>query len=153
MSRFTETKNNVFDAAGITLKQAQLLEYMFLYGEFISYKELAEHFDTTHNVIGRMVAALRRKGMANRSIGGECDGYTKDPVPCDEWEVYLDGAAWDLRKSFKEWDAWLHEQKAAEEAESANRYAKWESERKAKKARIEPAHWCVVLPVKTRTTL
>jgi DNA-binding MarR family transcriptional regulator len=90
-SRFTTTPSSIFETAGITLKQAQVLEYLFLVSQ-ATYRGIAHQFDTLPINVGRSVGALLRRGMARR-IG--------------EQAVTVDRAVWRLRVSYAAWDAWL----------------------------------------------
>jgi hypothetical protein len=74
-SRFTTTPSSVWDNAGITLRQAQMLEYLFLQtsGQ-ATYRGIAHQFDTSPINVGRSVSALLRRGRPWRWIGrhGAC---------------------------------------------------------------------------------
>jgi hypothetical protein len=83
-SRFTTTPSSIFETAGITLKQAQVLEYLFLVSQ-ATYRGIAHQFDTLPINVGRSVGALLRRGMARR-IG--------------EQAVTVDRAGWRLRVSY-----------------------------------------------------
>jgi DNA-binding MarR family transcriptional regulator len=92
-SRFTTTPSSVWDNAGITLRQAMLLEYLFLMPSGrATYKDLAAQYDTSPINVGRSVGALARRGMVRR-VG--------------EQAVTVDRAAWRLRITYAAWDAWL----------------------------------------------
>lgn len=118
MSKFTRMPNNVFKNAGVTLKQAQLLEYLFLFEETtVTYGDLAAHFRATNNVVGRLVSPLRKKGMVRREIVAPNAslfdaGHIEDPIACSDWDVVLGGEAWKLRRSFAAWDQWLTQKTA-----------------------------------------
>jgi hypothetical protein len=92
-SRFTTTPSSIFETAGITLKQAQVLEYLFLMpaGQ-ATYRGIAHQFDTSPINIGRTAGALLRRGMVRR-VG--------------EQGVTVERAGWRLRVSYAAWDSWL----------------------------------------------
>jgi DNA-binding MarR family transcriptional regulator len=90
-SRFTTSMSTVFETAGITLKQAQVLEYLFLVPQ-ATYRGIAHQFDTSPINIGRAVGALLRRGMVRR---------------VEEQGVTVERAGWRLRLSHRAWDAWL----------------------------------------------
>jgi hypothetical protein len=92
-SRFTTTMSPVFEAAGLTLRQAQLLEFLFLCptGQ-ASYRGIAHQYDTSPVNIGRSVGTLLRRGMVRRM---------------GEQAVAVDRAAWRLRIRYSAWDPWL----------------------------------------------
>ena len=77
-SRFTTTPSSIFETAGITLKQAQVLEYLFLM--------------PAGQATYRTAGALLRRGMVRR-VG--------------EQGVTVERAGWRLRVSYAAWDSWL----------------------------------------------
>jgi hypothetical protein len=181
-SQFTKERNNIFDKAGITLKQARVLELLFLYPtHMLTYGELGKILNTSNNAIGRIVFALKKKGMVAREISDGGGVFMEDrdfenPIPCDQWDVMLDSEAGDLRERFRAWDQWLTENEESVKTEMApyliQKHRKFLLEHfkvredverirastrnthqpdPAATPKPEPAHWCVVLPVKERT--
>jgi DNA-binding MarR family transcriptional regulator len=95
-SRFTTTPNSVFDNAKVTLRQAQLLEFLFLHPNGrATLTDLARQFGTSNVTIGLSVNALLKRGLVRRVSDS------------DDRFVTPDRAAWRLRLSFHAWDRWL----------------------------------------------
>lgn len=107
MSRFVEVQNNLFAKAGITLRQARMLELLFIEISPMTYWDLAVELETSIQTVGRLVNTLRKKGLVLRYID---QGNEEDPIPCQDWEVEVTEAAYALRDSFAAWSDWICEQ-------------------------------------------